>query len=806
MAQPLDLHEIEKKWALYWQKHNIFGYREGEKKPVFVVDTPPPTVSGKMHLGHAFSYTQADMIARFQRMRGKKVLYPFGVDDNGLPTERMVEKNLNIRAKDFPRQKFIEMCLKETEKVEKELVADFYSLGLSIDWKIFYRTIDKEAQKTCQQSFVEIHKMGRAYQKVAPTMWCPKCETAIAQAELEDAELQSKFVFIKAQVEGGGQIVYATTRPELLHASVCISEHPDDLQYKSLVGKKARIPISEKWVPIIADAETKMDFGTGAVYWCPYGDMKDIDFLERHKEFAPVVVLEKNGALNEKAGKYAGLKVAQAREKIIDDLKAGGFVEKIEPVKHMVNVHERCRAPIEIITSKQWFVKYLDLKEKFLAQAKKINWRPAHMRVRLDNWINGLKWDWNVSRQRFFGVPIPVWYCKKCGEAKIARIKDLPVDPTESQPKEKCRCGSNDFVGEADVFDTWATSSLTPQIVLKWGGDKKFFKKHFPMGLRPQAHDIINLWAFYTIVKAYLHEKSVPWKTIMISGHALDAKGHKMSKSIGNVIEPKAILDQFSADILRYWAASATLGEDLPYQEKELVSGKKFVTKLFNAASFVQTATGGIKLKKNSEKKLELRIADKWILAKLNLAKKEATSALEGYEFSKALSVARNFFWLDFADYYIEEVKYRIYAQKDSASKTAAQFVLREVFFDTLKLLAPVMPFITEEIAQEFFAPELFEKSIHLEEWPAANKNFGDKKAKELGEQLKQIIEAVRKEKTKKQLALNKDIEKITVFGGPGLEGILEEVQKTMNAKAVELRGGKGEIAVNEKITLSVKF
>lgn len=802
----LDFHEIERKWAVFWEKNGTYDFDEKSKAPAFVIDTPPPTVSGKMHLGHAFSYAQADMVARYQRMTGKNVFYPFGLDDNGLPTERMVEKNLKIRAKDFSRKEFIKMCLEETKKAEAELQKDFSSLGLSIEWKRIYRTIDRNAQVACQKSFLEILKKNRAYQKTAPTMWCPKCETAIAQAELEDLHRNSELVFVKAEVEGEKEIVFATTRPELLFACVCISVHPDDNRFKGFVGKKAKIPISNKWVPIIADEETKMDFGSGAVYWCPFGDIKDLDFLERHKEFEPVTVIGKDGKLNEKNSEYAGQKVEEARKKIIEDLKKIGVVEKTEKIDQTVNVHERCKSPIEILTSKQWFIRYLDLKKKFLGQAKKIEWRPKHMKNRYDNWVKGLKWDWNISRQRFFGVPIPVWHCKKCGELKFPQEKDLPVDPSTENAIGICgKCGFADFEGEKDVFDTWATSSLTPQIALNWINDKKFFSKHFPMSLRPQAHDIINLWAFYTIAKAFLHEEKIPWENIMISGHALDPHGRKMSKSLGNVIEPKEVLQKYSADVLRYWAATASLGEDLAYQEKELVAGKKFATKIFNAAKFVDSATNESSGKKINEKNLELKVTDKWILSRLQKAKKEATLALEEYEFSRAISAARNFFWLDFADYYIEEIKHRVYGS-DKESKLAAQFVLRKVFFETIKLFAPFTPFIAEEIAHEFFSKEMMTKSIHTEQWPLVEKNLEDAKAEKIGEEIKLVISVLRREKTKKQLPLNAEIKSITLFGVKNLNEGLEEIASTMKAKKAEIKTGKGEITVSDNLSLSIEF
>lgn len=798
---PSEFAQIERKWQDYWQKEEIYAFNRSAKLPVFSIDTPPPTVSGRMHLGHAFSYTQADMIARFKRMQGFNVFYPFGFDDNGLATERMVEKNLNIAGKNFPRQKFIEMCLEETKKTESLLESDFKAIGISVDWSTLYRTISKETQKTAQHSFIEIHEQGRAYRREAPTMWCPKCETAIAQAELEDEQKTSQLVYIKFDVVGGEKITIATTRPELLAACVAVHVHPDDKRYAGLAGKKALTPIFGHAVPIIANKEVKQDFGTGAVYQGTYGGQQDVEWSLAFN-LPPIEVIDKNGKLNEKAGEFAGLNVPDARKKIIQKLEQEGLVEKIEPVQQIVNVHERCKTPIEILTSRQWFVKYLDLKEQFLVQARTINWVPLHMRTRLENWVNGLKWDWNVSRQRFYGVPIPVWYCKKCGREILADEEALPVDPTQDKPKKKCTCGSNDFAGEADVFDTWFTSSLTPQIALKWKNDQNFFSKNFPMDLRVQAHDIINLWAFYTIAKGFLHEKKVPWKNIMISGHALDPRGRKMSKSLGNVIEPLKVIEDYSADILRYWAASASLGEDLSFQEKDMASGKKFVQKLLNAAKFVKKSTD---IDFRDYKKTSLRANDQWVLSRLSQTITQATQSLEGFEFSKALSVTRNFFWLEFADFYIEEVKFRIYGS-DTESKKAALFTLNTVMYDVLKLLAPFLPHMTEELAQNFFADFLETKSIHMEKWPKPLTGIDDEKSVVAGESLKGIIAAIRKEKTTRQFAMNKEIQKIIVFGPKEMQAVLDEIQKTMNAKQVELAKGKGKTEVTNEVSIDIEF
>ncbi|MFH1257263.1 MAG: valine--tRNA ligase [Candidatus Diapherotrites archaeon] len=785
--------KTEKKWQEHWNKEKVYSFDANSKGPVYSLDTPPPTVSGRMHLGHAFSYTQADFIARYKRMKGFNVFYPFGLDDNGLATILLVEKSLGIQSKNFSREEFIKICLKETQKAEQLLYDDFGSLGLSVDWALVYRTIDDWCRKTSQRSFIELFKKGRAYQREAPTMWCPKCEVSIAQAELEDLEEDSVFAFIKFDVVGGGEITIATTRPELMHACIAIHVHPDDKRYKKFIGKEAKIPFTERTVKIYANKDVDKEFGTGAVYHCTYGDLDDVEWILEYN-LPAIEILGRDGRFNEKAGALKGMKAKEARKKIIEELKNSGNLVKVEPIKHTVNAHERCKTPIEILTVKQWFIKYLDLKKELVERANEIGWHPKHMKVRYDNWVNGLKWDWSISRQRHFGVPFPLWYCKKCGEVKAAEDKQLPVDPIAAKPLTQCHCGSREFEAERDVMDTWATSSLTPQIVSKWKQDEKFFGRLFPMGLRPQAHDIINLWAFYTIAKGLLHENKMPWKNIMISGHALDPKGRKMSKSLGNAVDPIATIEKYSADILRYWSGASTLGEDLPFQEKELVAGQKFITKLNNAARFVSLQAKGIDLEKVKESELKFRAPDKWVLSRLNSVKKEATEALEKYEFSKALNPVRNFFWLEFADYYLEEVKWRVYDEKNESCK-AAKFVLAKVLLDVLKLLAPFLPHITEEIYNSPMKQFASKKSIHLEQWPEAEEKWIDSAAEEKGAMLNEVVAALRKWKTEKGFALNKELMEVQLFAEKGKEKALEEIAedaaKTMNVKELKVSAGK---------------
>ena len=742
--------EEEKLLEAFWEKNKIYKFNHNSKSKIFSIDTPPPTVSGKMHLGHAFSYTQQDILARYKRMQGFNVFYPFGTDDNGLPTERLIEKEKNVKATKMPRKDFIKLCLKTLEsELRPKYLQDWKRIGMSCDWSLLYTTISPEVQKISQKHFIELYNKKRAYRNRTPFMWCPECETAISQVELEDKEKDSQFVYMKFDTSTGKKITIATTRPELMGACVGISVNPKDKRYKNLIGAKAVLPFYNREIKIQADNDVDMDFGSGILYRCSFGDMADAEWLRDNKVQA-VEIINKDGTLNEQAGKYSGLRSKQARKEIIEDLEKEGRIEKIEPIKHVVNVHERCGTEIEILMTDQWFIKYLDLKNKFLELGNKLNWHPAHMKNRYDNWVKGLKYDWCISRQRFFGVPFPVWYCENCKEIILAKESQLPVDPLkDSPPVKKCpKCSSSNLIPEKDVLDTWATSSLTPQIVQSLTKSKVF-----PMDLRPQAHDIISFWLFNTVARSYLHENKLPWKEITISGWALDPDGRKMSKSKGNIIEPQVMIEKYSADSLRFWAASSKLGDDIPFKEKELVAGIKTTTKLWNASKFSLIHLQGYK-----PKKVKLLAFDEWQLSKLNSLIKTCTESFEQYEYFRTKSETENFFWNTFCDNYLEIIKNRLYNAKTKQEKESAQYVLYTSLLAILKLFAPIMPYITEKIYQEYFKRHEKEKSIHISSWPKYDSKLIDKKLEKEGEELIEIIAKVRQLKTSSQKSLKEEI------------------------------------------------
>ena len=784
-SKTYDAFASEKKWESFWKKNKIYAFDPKSGKKVFSIDTPPPTISGDIHMGHAFSYTHTDIIARYKRMRGFNVFYPFGFDNNGLPTERLVEKEMGVKANKVPRKEFNGLCLKVSKKYEERFKQFWSNLGLSVDWTLLYTTIDQRVQRLSQISFIELYKDGREYRKEAPTIWCPECQTAIAQVELEDRELHSTFNDVLFEVEGK-HITIATTRPELLSSCVAVFVHPDDERYKYFIGKKAKVPLFNYKVPIFADNRVNPERGTGAVFCATFGDLIDIDWWYAY-DLPLKMSIRQDGIMDKDAQKYEGLSIKEAREQIINDLKENKLLTSQKHIKHTVNVHERCGTEIEFLVTKQWFIRYLDLKDEFLSLGKKLNWYPGHMKVRYDNWIGGLKWDWLISRQRYFGVPFPLWYCKKCGEVIVAEESQLPVDPLKDKPGKHCRCGSKEFIPENDVMDTWATSALTPYINARWKDDKKKFNLLYPMSLRSQAHDIITFWLFNTVVKSYLHSKQLPWKDIMISGHGLDPQGKKMSKSKGNMISPIDLLKKYPADAIRFWAAGSTLGDDLPYQEKDVYTGQRTITKLWNAARFSFTHLESYKLKK-----VKLDAFDNWILIKLNKIIESSTEELDVYEYSKVKLGVENFFWNIFADYYLEIIKDRLYNpdRRGKDKKESAQYTLYISFLTILRLLAPIMPFVTEELYQTFYLKCEKVKSIHLSSWPHVHDKVFDEGIEKGGDKAINIILEVRKFKTQHKKSLKTEINlSLDKSDKMLLEPFLDDLKAVTFAKKIEFNG-----------------
>ncbi len=783
-----DFKASEEKWQRFWEEQGLFRFDPDADGEVYSVDTPPPTVSGKMHLGHAFSYAQQDYVVRFQRMRGKKVFYPFGTDDNGLPTERLVEKERKVRAQSMTRDEFRKLCLDYVTETKPAFIKDWVRLGMSCDFSQSYSTIDPHCQKTAQKSFLDLYQKGYLARKETPVAWCPKCQTAIAQAEFESVDMTSHFndIIFKA---GEEELIIATTRPELLPACVALCHHPDDQRYAHLKGKFAKVPLFNEDVPIITDETVDPEKGTGLMMVCTFGDKEDIE--KWHKYHLPLkVIFTKDGRLNEHAPGYEGLTIKEARAKIIEDLKDAGLLVRQEQITHAVNVHERCGTEVEFLKTPQWFINILDHKEALLEAADQIRWYPEHMKVRYQHWVEGLNWDWCISRQRFYGVPFPVWYTKD-GEIVLADESQLPVDPFTDKPKGR---EGEELTPEADVMDTWMTSSVTPQIALDWVGDERSLMAHYPMSMRPQAHDIIRTWAFYTITKGIYHHGAAPWRDIVISGHVLDPKGNKMSKSKGNAVAPQAVLEKYGADALRFWAAGVKLGDDLPYMEKDLETGRKTVTKLWNAIKFCI-----MHLQDYTEWEGELAPLDQWLLSKFTRILKECTEHFERYEYSKTKLEAEKFFWQLFCDQYLELVKERLYAPEQYGEAAwSAKHTLYSVSLGLLKLFAPIMPHITEELYQLYYKQVDGAKSIHVSRWPEARDELIDDEAEALGDEVVRIVNAVRKWKSEHQLSMKAPLAKLKVTTEQDLTLVEQDLLAVTRAQTLEHERGEFRVEIEQ--------
>lgn len=753
--------EAEKKWQKYWEETGIYAYDPSRsREETYSIDTPPPTVSGLLHMGHMFSYTQMDIIARYHRIRGKNIFYPFGFDDNGLPTERMVERRIGKRASDMPRDEFIKLCLEETAKTEAEFKDMWQKIGLSVDWTLEYSTINDISRKVAQKSFLDLYRSGQIYRREEPTIWDVDNKTALAQAEIEDREFDSTFNDILFEFQDGTKVAIATTRPELLPACVAVFCHPDDARYSRYVGGRIKTPHFNIEVPVLTDSLVDPEKGTGIVMCCTFGDTTDIDWWRRFGLELRVAIAP-DGRLNEFAGEFAGMYIKAAREAIIQTLKDEGLLTKQEPIRHMVKCGEKSHAPVEYIVAMQWFVKVLDKKEELIRRGREIKWWPEFMWVRYEHWVQNLGWDWCISRQRFYGVPFPLWFCKSCGEIILAEDDALPLDPTASEPPRSCGCASPDIVPETDVMDTWMTSSCTPQLAAGWLDNPERFAKLFPFSLRPQAHDIIRTWAFYTIVKGLLHENKMPWENIFISGHALDEQRKKQSKSKGNVVEPQKYIDQYGADVLRYWTSTAKLGLDTSFSDKAISLGKRLVTKLFNASKFAHMHLADY----GGGEPADYHLTDRWLLSKMRGVIESVTKSYDEYEFCDARSAVEDFFWAQFCDDYLELAKGRLYGEggADAEMRLSAQAALYKSLRAILKMFAPTLPHIAEEVYSWMYRQRDGAASVNAGGWPDPADFPRDDEAEKLGDLACELLAGVRKLKSEMSVSIKRPVAHLIV-------------------------------------------
>ena len=815
------LEGLEDALAARWERDGIYRFdRTKSRRQIYSIDTPPPTVSGSLHVGHVFSYTHTDIVARFQRMRGKEVFYPMGWDDNGLPTERRVQNYFGVRCDpslpydpsfeppekpdkhpvSVSRPNFIELCIKLTVEDEKAFEQLWRYLGLSVDWSMTYATIGRQAQRVSQTMFLRHLKQGLAYQVEAPTLWDVDFRTAVAQAELEDREQPGAYHKIHfARPDGSAAVAIETTRPELIPACVALVAHPDDRRYQPLFGTEVVTPLFGVRVPVKAHALADPEKGSGIAMICTFGDTTDVTWWRELK--LPVrAIVQPNGTLGpvtwgargwesgdaaraqQAYDQLAGLSAKKAQARIVELLRESGDLQgDPKPITHNVKFYEKGDRPLEIVTSRQWFIRTMDHREAFIARGREIQWHPEYMRARYENWVNGLNGDWCISRQRFFGVPVPVWHpIRADGTADydhpiVPDESRLPIDPSTDvpdgfTPAQRGRAGG--FAGDPDVMDTWATSSVSPQLVTQWETDAEIFTRTFPMDLRPQAHDIIRTWLFSSVVRAHFEHGSVPWSQAAISGWVLDPDRKKMSKSKGNVVTPLGLLQEYGSDGVRYWAARGGPGVDTAFDVGQMKIGRKLAMKVLNVSKFV--LAGGHTDGAVTEP------LDRGMLLNLADLVDEATAELDRYEYAKALAKIESFFW-DFCDNYVEAAKSRRYGDFGPEAASSASTAMRLALSVLLRLLAPYLAFVCDEVWSWWR-----QGSVHRAAWPVRAEvvkvSGEDETARQAVLHLTEALNAIRKGKTDQKVSVGTPVKAVVYSASADAVQSLALVERDLKA------------------------
>ncbi len=752
LPKKYDYDTVERKWLDAWDD-SMYYFDPASGKEHYIIDTPPPYPTGDFHIGNALNWCYIDFLARYKRMRGYEVMFPQGWDCHGLPTEVKVEEIHGISRHQISKHEFRTLCKELTAGNIEQMRAMMKRLGISIDWSHEYITMDDSYRRYTQMSFLKMYHDGLIYQAEHPVNWCPRCETAIAFAEVEyeDRDAYLNYILFR-RADNDSYVEIATTRPELLASCVAVAVHPEDDRYKGMTGGELEVPIFGQRVKVYQDDAVDPEFGTGVVMICTFGDRQDVKWWKQH-DLPLRASIDERGRMTSIAGAYAGLDTVECRSRILSDLSDSGLLRRREAIRQSVGVCWRCKTPIEIISTRQWFVRVN--KEEILKAAKEINWYPPHFRLRLENWVQSMDWDWCISRQRIFSVPIPVWYCKRCGAVKLAEESQLPVDPVEMNPATPCsNCGSTEFEPEYDVLDTWMDSSLTALWTAGWHFDTGEAEFQFPVALRPQGHDIIRTWAFYSILRSLALTRTIPWHNILINGMVLGEDGYKMSKSRNNTVSPEEVIQKHGADVFRQWAAiGGATGSDVQFRWKDIIAASKFMQKLWSILRFSMIHLADYE---PGAKEPELEVVDRWLLSQLNKLVITVTEAMDNYQFDEAMKSIRSFAWYVLADDYIELAKSRLYGR--GSGRDSARYALYQTLKTLNLLLAPFIPFFAEEMYSYLSR----EGSVHMAKWPQPGEIDADAEAE--GELIAAIVRAVRRYKSERGIPLNAALKRIVIL------------------------------------------
>jgi len=708
--------DIEKEIAREWEEKKLYRFVK-DSRPAYIIDTPPPYVNSPVHIGHAYTYVYMDSIARYKRMNGYNVLFPLGLDRNGLPIEVQVEKELKLSIRNTPREIFVQKCKEKLDEYSEASSRSFRLLGISFSsyekgYKLgdMYETDDPDFRKLTQDIFIDLYNRGLVYESEKVSNYCPDCRISLSDAEVEYEEEVTGLYYIKFRLEDGSDVVVATTRPELLKACKAIIYNPEDERYKNLKGKKAKVPLFDHEIPILPHPYAKQDFGTGLVMICSYGDRGDM-MVFKDLGLTPTFLIDENGLMNENAGKYSGLKVREARKKIVEDLRNAGYLVKEERIKHETPICWRSKTPIEFIPRKELYLKQVEFKDELKKLAEQMKFYAPESAELLFRWIDSLTDDWVISRRRYYGTEIPLWYCKNCGYVYVPPKGKYYVPWKEKPPVEKCpRCGGTEFVGETRIFDTWFDSSNTPLYISGYSHDKEFFERNYPVSLRPQGKEIVRSWLYFTLLKSYLVTGKPPFKDVWIHMHVVDEKGYKMSKSLGNVIDPMDVIKKYGAEAFRTWVflEGDITKDDVKCSYNRIESASKFLTKLLNISRFIQLNSKEASMPEN------ISLSDRWILWELRSLVKSVRELNNSYYFNKSFTKIRDFTWFLFADHYLEMVKPRIYNPEYSEEeKQSAYFTMRKALDVVIRLMSPYIPFITYYLYKNIYG-----KNVHLSSYP----------------------------------------------------------------------------------------